>query len=334
MTHKDIDAAAIAAARAMIFDSVGYGQPPKASQFRKGQSGNPKGRPRKTPDPVFDASGTSPDANAAAMQRVLAEPVRLRDGGKLRKVSKAEALQRVREKKALSGESYSSARDLHRQLLEQDARARQAIIDDHAFWRHYLERRAADLAQARAAGTSPSQFWVEPEDITFPPNEPVEVRGPVTAEQVPTFAELELLRDALIAEAMYFGHYHCNASSDGQISMAAPMAGLIDRQLDTPAGADRTGLLVGHHGQMPLEISTCCARNASASGASTRSRFPIPRSFPQCRKACKMSSKPNGPHPSPWPNGSRTPSTRGSRPRQRNTEPERSRSWMKDDVIL
>lgn len=26
-------------------DSVGYGKPPKHSQFKKGQSGNPKGRP-------------------------------------------------------------------------------------------------------------------------------------------------------------------------------------------------------------------------------------------------------------------------------------------------
>lgn len=30
--------------------AVGYGQPPKASQFKKGQSGNPGGRPPKTPD--------------------------------------------------------------------------------------------------------------------------------------------------------------------------------------------------------------------------------------------------------------------------------------------
>lgn len=28
---------------------VGYGKPPKASQFRKGQSGNPRGRPRRRP---------------------------------------------------------------------------------------------------------------------------------------------------------------------------------------------------------------------------------------------------------------------------------------------
>jgi hypothetical protein len=30
-------------------DEVGYGKPPKATQFQKGKSGNPRGRPRQTP---------------------------------------------------------------------------------------------------------------------------------------------------------------------------------------------------------------------------------------------------------------------------------------------
>lgn len=34
--------------------SVGYGRPPKATRFRKGQSGNPKGRAKKTERDVVD----------------------------------------------------------------------------------------------------------------------------------------------------------------------------------------------------------------------------------------------------------------------------------------
>ena len=30
-------------------DKVGYGRPPKKNQFKKGQSGNPSGRPKKAP---------------------------------------------------------------------------------------------------------------------------------------------------------------------------------------------------------------------------------------------------------------------------------------------
>ncbi len=35
-------------------DEVGYGRPPKQTQFKKGQSGNPRGRPRKRSKTEFD----------------------------------------------------------------------------------------------------------------------------------------------------------------------------------------------------------------------------------------------------------------------------------------
>ena len=35
--------------------SGGYGKPPKNGQFKKGQSGNPKGRPKKPSEPVSTA---------------------------------------------------------------------------------------------------------------------------------------------------------------------------------------------------------------------------------------------------------------------------------------
>ena len=46
-------------------DGVGYGRPPQATQFKKGQSGNPLGRPRK------------PRGQATIAERVLGEVQRL-----------------------------------------------------------------------------------------------------------------------------------------------------------------------------------------------------------------------------------------------------------------
>lgn len=46
-------------------DGVGYGRPPRATQFKKGQSGNPRGRPRKS------------SSRGAITKRVLGEIRRL-----------------------------------------------------------------------------------------------------------------------------------------------------------------------------------------------------------------------------------------------------------------
>jgi hypothetical protein len=73
--------------------AVGYKKPPKASQFKPGQSGNPKGRPR---------SSTS---FAASFISVLEEKVTLREGKRFLKVSKLEAMIRTLAHKAAQGDT-------------------------------------------------------------------------------------------------------------------------------------------------------------------------------------------------------------------------------------
>ena len=72
---------------------VGYAKPPKHTQFPKGQSGNPKGKPKGSKNFKTDVKDT------------LKEPVRLNSGGKRKNVSTQQAtLLRLREK-ALSGDA-------------------------------------------------------------------------------------------------------------------------------------------------------------------------------------------------------------------------------------
>jgi hypothetical protein len=77
---------------------IGYGKPPKATRFKPGQSGNPKGAKKK---------GAIDDARIM-VEDVLAAPVILREGGKDRKTSRLEAMLLTQRLKALQGDSKAA----------------------------------------------------------------------------------------------------------------------------------------------------------------------------------------------------------------------------------
>ena len=114
----------------MSDDQVGYRNPPKHSQFKKGQSGNPKGRPKGRRNAMTDVLD------------VLKAPVRVKENGRQKTVSTQHAvLLRLREK-ALGGDQRAINRviDLAREYNGDDlaehvltlAPADQAIVDAYA----------------------------------------------------------------------------------------------------------------------------------------------------------------------------------------------------------
>ena len=71
---------------------IGYGKPPKATQFPKGRSGNPTGRPRKKP------------TMADTARKALSSLVRVRDGDKVRLITQFEAVIRKQLEMAMKGD--------------------------------------------------------------------------------------------------------------------------------------------------------------------------------------------------------------------------------------
>jgi Family of unknown function (DUF5681) len=76
---------------------VGYGNPPKARQFKRGKSGNPKGRPKGSLNLATDLTAE------------LGEHITVREDGRPRKVSKQRALIKSLMAKALQGDVRATA---------------------------------------------------------------------------------------------------------------------------------------------------------------------------------------------------------------------------------
>jgi hypothetical protein len=76
---------------------VGYARPPLHSRFKRGQSGNPKGRPRGS------------RSVASVLHRILNEKVPAREGGKVWLMSKIEAIVRRLTQRAMGGDQKAIA---------------------------------------------------------------------------------------------------------------------------------------------------------------------------------------------------------------------------------
>ena len=92
-------------------DDVGYGRPPKYTQFKKGQSGNPNGRPKGSRNLTTD------------LLEELTEQILVREGGKSKRISKQRAMLKSLAAKAVSGDVKAATLLLNmvcRLLVEQD----------------------------------------------------------------------------------------------------------------------------------------------------------------------------------------------------------------------
>ena len=81
---------------------VGYGKPPKKSQFKPGQSGNPKGRPKGAKN------------EATILNGILNRKLAIREAGRARKISVLEAMLLKFTEDALKGNTKSAAFLLNR----------------------------------------------------------------------------------------------------------------------------------------------------------------------------------------------------------------------------
>ena len=120
---------------------VGYGKPPKGTQFKLGQSGNPAGRPRGSRNFKTELEAT------------LRAPVKVNKNGTVRKISTRQASLMVLRDKALAGEQRA-IEHLHSLALRFDEAAPGTALhrvdaNDQDILDHYFKERTSEEKTAR-----------------------------------------------------------------------------------------------------------------------------------------------------------------------------------------
>jgi hypothetical protein len=161
---------------------VGYGKPPTKGRFAKGQSGNPRGRPKKSsPSLVIDPSIRD---RFLKMAKTL---VQSREGDKL---PLCDAVWRSEAAAALKGNPQAQKHHLDR-VERFTADWMTEIRENHEFWHNYI----SEYKKLEEAGQVLPQEYPHPDDLIFPSDDHVMIRGGAPTEAAWSRQYLIRLRD-------------------------------------------------------------------------------------------------------------------------------------------
>lgn len=112
---------------------VGYGRPPKATQFKQGKSGNPKGRPK--------GSRTV----GAVLQDILQQRIAVTENGRTRRLPALEVMLRRLANDAMRNEPAAlklmlSLHDRYGQSPEAGIRIDEVLAEDKAILANFLKK--------------------------------------------------------------------------------------------------------------------------------------------------------------------------------------------------
>lgn len=179
-------------------EKVGYKRPPRARQFKKGQSGNPHGRPR-TRSALNVISDSQVDE---VLRSELQRQVTVTEGGKPKKYSMLEVVIRAQATSAAKGNPLAQrnvvvqARELELRDADRDRLEAERRSEHFKIMLQWRERRRREWEAVDAIGSEPDNPWPHPDDFMFDhAQQTCRIRGPLYEADVPYYDHIIDLRD-------------------------------------------------------------------------------------------------------------------------------------------
>lgn len=216
------------AKREILFgERVGHKHPPKATQFKKGQSGNPKGRPKKAAD--------SPSLGETSITDIVlkegARKVTIREGDETREIPAIEAVSRAQYVLAIKGSSAYAQKHIIERYDRAERERKRQTDDDIEFWTMFKDTKGLLFAAAEKSGEPPPDIFPHPEDVVIDYVKGVRIVGPLDQEGADRVDALIRLRDVHIKQHALDVRMSDDPDGPDRPGTALLIADLIERSL-------------------------------------------------------------------------------------------------------
>lgn len=174
--------------------TVGYGKPPAEHRFKKGQSGNPKGRPRKPakkPEPQRFRDGHLDHTFEQEAFRL----VQLNENGRPTEMTAAQAVFRSVLVEGIKGNRLAK-KYVFEKLRQEEQDALKRSLEQYKHFKRKKKEGEAKIARCEKQGIRPPRLLPHPDDILLDEAKlEVHVLGPLTEDQAIPFERGALARD-------------------------------------------------------------------------------------------------------------------------------------------
>ncbi|MDB5538894.1 MAG: hypothetical protein JWQ89_621 [Devosia sp.] len=193
MASKGLSKEAVEAAKSEILHGTGYKRPPQHSRFKKGQSGNPKGRPKAQDLGMGQRSSSALALNEA--ERLIT----VREGDKVHQIPAIEAVHRAQYASATKGNAHAQ-KHIIENYKQADRARRQEIRENNEWWAGYVRRGREAHAYAAENGLPVPPSLPHPDDVVIDSERGVRFSGPFDDVSAENFRNTVRLRDVLIMQ--------------------------------------------------------------------------------------------------------------------------------------